>query len=230
MSQQILAKRLSYLFSDSHLLTQALTHRSFSGQNNERLEFLGDGVLNFIIAHQLYLRFPKLDEGDLSRLRAQMVKEATLCEIALSLNIGDALKMGEGELKSAGWRRPSILADALEAIVGAVYLDGGFEAAEIFVRNLYHEKLNTIDPKIIDKDPKSLLQEFLQGKKIAVPEYAVVQTSGEAHAQVFVVECFIQKLDIRTVGEGTSRRIAEQQAAQLAMQQVEQLNIRKPKK
>ena len=229
MSLQILAKRLGYPFSDSHLLTQALTHRSFSGQNNERLEFLGDGVLNFIIAHQLYLRFPKLDEGDLSRLRAQLVKEATLCEIALSLNIGDALKMGEGELKSAGWRRPSILADALEAIVGAVYLDGGFEAAEIFVRNLYHEKLNIIDPKIIDKDPKSLLQEFLQGKKIAVPEYAVVQTSGEAHAQVFVVECFIQKLDIRTVGEGTSRRIAEQQAAQLAMQQVEQLNIRKPK-
>ncbi len=229
MSQQILAKRLGYPFSDSHLLAQALTHRSFSGQNNERLEFLGDGVLNFIIAHQLYLRFPKLDEGDLSRLRAQLVKEATLCEIALSLNIGDALKMGEGELKSAGWRRPSILADALEAIVGAIYLDGGFEAAEFFVRNLYHEKLNTIDPKIIDKDPKSLLQEFLQGKKIAVPEYAVVQTSGEAHAQVFVVECFIQKLDIRTVGEGTSRRIAEQQAAQLAMQQVEQLNIRKPK-
>lgn len=230
MSQQILFKRLGYVFSDSHLLTQALTHRSFSGQNNERLEFLGDGVLNFIIAHQLYLRFPKLDEGDLSRLRAQLVKEASLCEIALSLNIGDALRMGEGELKSAGWRRPSILADALEAIVGAVYLDGGFEAAEAFVRNLYHEKLITIDPKIIDKDPKSLLQEFLQGKKISVPEYAVVQTSGEAHAQVFVVECFIQKLDIRTVGEGTSRRIAEQQAAQLAMQQVEQLNIRKPKK
>ncbi|HOY71340.1 MAG TPA: ribonuclease III [Methylotenera sp.] len=230
MSQQILFKRLGYVFSDSHLLTQALTHRSFSGQNNERLEFLGDGVLNFIIAHQLYLRFPKLDEGDLSRLRAQLVKEASLCEIALSLNIGDALKMGEGELKSSGWRRPSILADALEAIVGAVYLDGGFDAAEAFVRNLYHEKLITIDPKIIDKDPKSLLQEFLQGKKIAVPEYAIVQTSGEAHAQVFVVECFIQKLDIRTVGEGTSRRIAEQQAAQLAMQQVEQLNIRKPKK
>ena len=230
MSQQILAKRLSYIFVDSLLLTQALTHRSYSANNNERLEFLGDGVLNFIIAHQLYLRFPKLDEGDLSRLRAQLVKEATLCEIALSLNIGDALKMGEGELKSAGWRRPSILADALEAIVGAVYLDGGFVAVEAFVRNLYHEKLNTIDPKMIDKDPKSLLQEFLQGKKIAVPEYAVVQTSGEAHAQVFVVECFIQKLDIRTVGEGTSRRLAEQQAAQLAMQQVEQLNIRKPKK
>jgi ribonuclease-3 len=230
MSQQILAKRLSYTFVDGNLLTQALTHRSFSGQNNERFEYLGDGALNFIIAHQLFLRFPKLDEGDLSRLRAQMVKEATLSDIAQKLNIGDALKMGEGELKSAGWRRPSILADALEAIIGAAYLDGGFAAAEALVLSLYQEKLATIDPKMIDKDPKSLLQEFLQGKKIAVPEYAVVQTSGEAHAQTFVVECFVQKFDIRTVGEGTSRRLAEQQAAQLAMQAVEQLNIRKPKK
>lgn len=230
MSQQILAKRLSYTFADNHLLTQALTHRSFGAQNNERLEFLGDGVLNFIVAHQLFLRFPKLDEGDLSRLRAQMVKEATLCDIAQKLNVGDALKMGEGELKSAGWRRPSILADALEAIIGAAYLDGGFAAAEALVLDLYQEKLATIDPKLIDKDPKSLLQEFLQGKKLAVPEYAVVQTSGEAHAQVFVVECFIQKFDIRTVGEGTSRRLAEQQAAQLAMQSIEQLNIKKPKK
>ncbi len=230
MSQQILAKQLTHKYIDENLLTQALTHRSYSGQNNERLEFLGDGVLNFIIAHQLFLRFPKIDEGDLSRLRAQMVKESTLSEIAFSLNIGDALKMGEGELKSAGWRRPSILADALEAIIGAAYLDGGFEAAEALVLNLYSEKLDTIDPKVIDKDPKSLLQEFLQGKKMAVPEYSVVQTSGEAHAQLFVVECFIQKFDIRTVGEGTSRRIAEQQAAQLAMHDVEQLNIRKSKK
>lgn len=230
MTLQLLAKRLKHQFEDENLLSQALTHRSYSGKNNERLEFLGDGALNFIIANQLYQRFPTLDEGDLSRLRAQLVKEATLCEIALSLGLGDALKLGEGELKSAGWRRPSILADALEAIIGATYLDGGFVAAEALVLDLYAEKLSTIDPKVIDKDPKSLLQEFLQSKKIAVPEYAVVQTSGEAHAQIFVVECFIQKLDIRTVGEGTSRRIAEQKAAQLAMQQVEQLSIRKPKK
>ncbi len=140
-------------------------------------------------------------------------------------NIGDALKLGEGELKSAGWRRPSILADALEAIIGAVYLDGGFPAAEALVTQLYAEKLNTIDPKVIDKDPKSLLQELLQGKKIAVPEYAVVHTGGEAHAQVFIVECFIQKLDIRTVGEGSSRRIAEQQAAQLALLALEKIRI-----
>ena len=230
MSQLHLAKRLTHQFENGNLLNQALTHRSYGAQNNERLEYLGDGALNFIIANQLYQRFPTLDEGDLSRLRAQLVKEATISEIALSLGLGDALKLGEGELKSAGWRRPSILADALEAIIGAAYLDGGFLAAEALVLNLYADKLNTIDPKVIDKDPKSLLQEFLQSKKVAVPEYAVVQTSGEAHAQVFIVECFIQKLDIRTVGEGTSRRIAEQQAAQLALIALEKIHIGKFKK
>jgi len=227
MTQQDLIKRLPYKFADQSLLTQALTHRSFSSQNNERLEYLGDGALNFIIANQLYQRFSILAEGDLSRLRAQLVKEATISEIAVTLHIGDALKLGEGELKSAGWRRPSILADALEAIIGAVYLDGGFAAAESLVLELYAEKLNTIDPKIIDKDPKSLLQELLQGRKVAVPEYAVVSTDGEAHAQIFIVECFIQKLDIRTVGEGTSRRIAEQQAAQLALLALEKIRFGK---
>jgi len=227
MSVQELAKRLPYTFVKHSLLAQALTHRSFSAQNNERLEYLGDGALNFIIANQLYQRFPGLDEGDLSRLRAQLVKEASISELALSLNVGDALKLGEGELKSAGWRRPSILADALEAIIGAVYLDGGFAAAEGLVLHLYQDKLNTIDPKVIDKDAKSLLQERLQGRKVAVPEYAVVHTGGEAHAQVFIVECFIQKLDIRTVGEGTSRRIAEQQAAQLALLALDKLGFGK---
>lgn len=225
MTQQDLTKRLTYKFVETNLLTQALTHRSYSAQNNERLEYLGDGALNFIIANQLYQRFPALDEGDLSRLRAQLVKEATISEIALSLDLGDALKLGEGELKSAGWRRPSILADALEAIIGAVYLDGGFAAAEALVLHLYADKLNTIDPKVIDKDPKSLLQELLQGKKVAVPEYAVVHTGGEAHAQVFIVECFIQKMDIRTVGEGRSRRIAEQKAAQLALLELEKIRF-----
>jgi ribonuclease-3 len=228
MTQQDLTRRLPYKFVDQNLLAQALTHRSYAAQNNERLEYLGDGALNFIIANQLYQRFPALAEGDLSRLRAQLVKEATISEIALSLNIGDALKLGEGELKSAGWRRPSILADALEAIIGAVYLDGGFAAAEALVLQLYAEKLNTIDPKVIDKDPKSLLQELLQGRKVAVPEYAVIHTGGEAHAQVFIVECYIQKLDIRTVGEGTSRRIAEQQAAQLALLALEKIRFGKP--
>lgn len=220
MSLESLVKHIDYPFSNPALLTQALTHRSFSGINNERLEFLGDGALNFIIAHQLYQRFSKLAEGDLSRLRAALVKESTLSEIAFSLNIGDALKLGEGELKSAGWRRPSILADALEAIVGAVYVDGGYHAAEALVLKLFEEKLAIIDPKIIDKDAKSQLQEYLQGKKIELPDYKVVSIEGEAHAQTFKMECVIEKLHITTVGEGASRRVAEQQAAQLALEAI----------
>jgi ribonuclease III len=213
-------KGLGYQFNNPALFAQALTHRSFSGNNNERLEFLGDSVLNFIIAHQLFLRFPKLPEGDLSRLRAQLVKESSLAEIAFSLNLGDQLKLGEGELKSAGWRRPSILADALEAIIGAVYSDGGFVNAEALVLKLYAEKLDNIDPKSIDKDAKSQLQEYLQGKKIDLPDYNVLAIEGEAHAQTFKLECVIAKLNITSVGEGSSRRIAEQQAAQLALEMI----------
>jgi ribonuclease III len=219
-----LTKGIGYDFKKAALLTQALTHRSFSGSNNERLEFLGDGALNFVIANQLYQRFPKLSEGDLSRLRAALVKESTLSEIALGLNIGDALKLGEGELKSAGWRRPSILADALEAIIGAVYMDGGFSAVEALVLKLYEEKLADIDPKIIDKDAKSQLQEYLQGKKIDLPDYNVVSIEGEAHAQTFKMECVIAKLNINTIGEGSSRRVAEQQAAQLALENIKSKN------
>jgi ribonuclease-3 len=212
--------QLGYQFKNHALLAQALTHRSFAANNNERLEFLGDSALNFIIANQLYQRFPKLPEGDLSRLRAQLVKESALSEIALTLNLGDALKLGEGELKSAGWRRPSILADALEAIIGAVYIDGGFLGAETLVFKLYAQKLADIDPKAIDKDAKSQLQEHLQSKKIELPDYNVVLIEGEAHAQTFKVECVIKKLNILTIGEGTSRRIAEQQAAQLALEKI----------
>jgi ribonuclease-3 len=213
---------IGHTFKDQGLLQLALTHRSFSASNNERLEFLGDVVLNFIVAHQLYHRFPKLPEGDLSRLRAQLVKESSLSEIAMELHVGEALRLGEGELKSAGRRRPSILADAVEALVGAVYLDGGFVAAEAVVLKLYLNKFNTIDPKVIDKDAKSQLQEYLQSKKIDLPDYNVVLIEGEAHAQSFKVECHIQKLNLLTVGEGTSRRSAEQQAAQLAMEKIKQ--------
>jgi ribonuclease-3 len=225
LAKDNIIKHIGYPFKTPALLSQALTHRSFSGNNNERLEFLGDGALNFIIANQLYQRFPKLSEGDLSRLRAQLVKESSLAEIALSLNVGESLKLGEGELKSAGWRRPSILADAVEAIIGAVYLDGGFQAAEMFVLVLYQDKLATIDPKIIDKDAKSTLQEYLQGKKIELPDYNVVSIDGEAHAQTFKIECVIKKLNISTIGEGTSRRVAEQQAAQLALEKIKEENI-----
>ncbi|SDK61172.1 RNAse III [Methylophilus rhizosphaerae] len=217
----VLQTRIGYSFTRPELLQQALTHRSFSGTNNERLEFLGDSVLNFIIAHQLFNLFPDLPEGDLSRLRAKLVKEASLAEISTSLHLGDALKLGEGELKSAGWRRPSILADALEAIVGAVYLDGGFGAAEKVVALLYRETLTSIDPKVIDKDAKSQLQEYLQSKKMDLPEYQVVTIEGEAHAQTFTVQCLIKKLKLSTTGVGTSRRVAEQQAAQLAMEKIQ---------
>ena len=214
--------QIGYIFHDPSLLQLALTHRSYAAANNERLEFLGDSVLNLVVAQQLYQRFPTLPEGDLSRLRAQLVKESTLCEIAITLELGNHLRMGEGELKSAGWRRPSILADAVEAIVGAVYLDGGYAASEALVIKFYQNKLETIDPKAIDKDAKSQLQEYLQSKKIALPDYNVVSIDGEAHAQSFKVECHIKKLNLVTLGEGTSRRNAEQQAAQLAMEKIKQ--------
>lgn len=215
-----LERLIDYQFKNQSLLQQALTHRSHGSQNNERLEFLGDGVLNFIIAHQLYQRFSKLNEGDLSRMRAQLVKEPTLGELAVSLNLGDHLRLGEGELKSGGWRRPSVLADALEAIIGAAYLDGGFEAAEQMVIRLFTPLLEKLDPKAIGKDPKSLLQEYLQGRKMELPEYKLVATEGEAHCQTFRVECHIGKLNITTSGEGSSRRAAEQQAAELAYKKV----------
>lgn len=220
MTVDSLQKKLGYQFNQPALLTQALTHRSYANTNNERLEFLGDGVLNFIVAHQLFERFPKLPEGDLSRLRAQLVKEATLFEIAQILNIGDLLHLGEGEMKSAGWRRPSILSDALEAILGATYLEGGFAAAEAVILKLYTEKLDKIDPSSIDKDAKSKLQEYLQSKKIDLADYQVISIEGEAHAQSFKVACKIQELKIETEGEGTSRRNAEQQAAQLALKAI----------
>ena len=215
-----LQRLIGYDFHDQALLTQALTHRSFGSINNERLEFLGDGVLNFIIASQLYLTFPKLDEGDLSRLRAHLVKEPTLGELALKINIGEALRLGEGELKSGGWRRPSVLADALEAIIGAVFLDAGFDAAEAVVIKLFTPLIEKIDPKSIGKDPKSLLQEYLQSKKIDVPSYEVLVIEGEAHCQTFRVECKVAEFNITTQGEGSSRRNAEQEAAKLAYQQI----------
>lgn len=227
MAQPDVLSQFGYHFKSPELLTQAVTHRSFGAVNNERLEFLGDGALNFIIAHQLFLRFPKLPEGDLSRLRAQLVKESTLAEIAVQLNLGDMLKLGEGELKSAGWRRPSILSDALEAIIGAVYTDGGFAAAETLVLKLFDEKLTNIDPKIIDKDPKSQLQEYLQSRKIELPDYQITEIVGEAHAQTFTVACVIAKLNIRTTGDGISRRAAEQQAAQFALEHITKVQVKK---
>jgi ribonuclease-3 len=199
-------------------MIMALTHRSFSAQHNERLEFLGDSVLSFLIAEELYKRFPRIDEGDLSRLRAQLVKESSLSSIATAIGLGDFIRLGEGELKSAGWRRPSILADTFESIIGAIYLDGGIEPTHQFVLRFFENQLNEIDPKLIQKDPKTLLQELLQSKKSDLPIYSVVSIEGEAHSQTFTIECIIKKSNIKTQGIGNSRRIAEQEAASKAYQ------------
>jgi len=215
-----LTEALGHEFACKELLRQALTHRSFGVPHNERLEFLGDGVLNFVIASLLYQRFPEQPEGDLSRLRSHLVKELALSELAASLDLGNYLLLGDGELKSAGRSRPSVLADAVEAIIGATYLDGGFAAAEALVTRLYTPLFETLDPKSVGKDPKTLLQEYLQGRKLGLPEYAVVATVGEAHCQTFRVECRILVLDVCTVGEGSSRRAAEQLAASNAYQEI----------
>ena len=216
--QASLSRIIHYTFQDASLMMMALTHRSFNAQHNERLEFLGDSILSFIVAQELYQRFPKIDEGDLSRLRAQLVKESSLSSIATSMGLGDFIQLGEGELKSAGWRRPSILADTLEAIIGAIYLDAGIEPAHQFVLRFFEKQLNEIDPKLIQKDAKTLLQELLQSQKSDLPIYTVVSIEGEAHSQSFTIECIIKKSNIKTQGIGQSRRIAEQEAASKAYQ------------
>ena len=211
---------MRYEFRNAELLRQALTHRSHSATHNERLEFLGDSVLNCAVAALLFQRFGKLDEGDLSRVRANLVKQQSLYEIAQALNIADGLRLGEGELRSGGFRRPSILADALEAIFGAIFLDGGFDAAQTVIKRLYVPILDHIDPRTLGKDSKTLLQEYLQGHKIALPTYTVVATHGAAHNQQFEVECTVPKLDVKVSGSGASRRAAEQAAAKKALDEV----------
>jgi ribonuclease-3 len=217
MNLDELQQQLGYRFADASLLRQALTHRSFGLPNNERLEFLGDSVLNCVVAAMLYRHFGRIDEGDLSRLRANLVKQQSLYEIAQRLGLSQHLLLGEGELKSGGFRRPSILGDTLEAIVGAVFLDGGFDAAQSVIRALYEPVLKSVDPKTLGKDAKTLLQEYLQGKKLPLPLYAVVATHGAAHNQLFEVECAIPKLKIQVLGSGASRRAAEQAAARRAL-------------
>ena len=202
------------------MLERALTHRSYSPEHNERLEFLGDSILGCVISKYLYASFSGMSEGDMSRLRSNLVREETLAMLARRLDLGDHLKLGEGELKSGGFRRPSILADVLEALIGAVFLDGGFDAAEKTVLNLYLPYLATVDIRTLGKDAKTMLQEYLQAKRIPLPTYTVIATHGEAHEQSFQVECVIPALKISARGEGSSRRIAEQHAAQSAYQQL----------
>ena len=207
---------IGHPFSDPELLRRALTHRSHGPAHNERLEYLGDSVLNCVVALELYQKFPALPEGELSRLRANLVNQQSLAAVAQQFGFGARLRLGEGEVRSGGAKRPSILADAVEAVVGAAFLDGGFTAARNVVQVLLGAALDAIDPAVSGKDPKTLLQEHLQGRKLALPQYSVIATRGEAHEQQFQVECVIPELAIRSVGEGGSRRSAEQEAARQA--------------
>lgn len=213
-----LQDRLGYSFERGELFEQALTHRSFGQPNNERLEFLGDSILNCVIAAALFERHGGLSEGELSRLRASLVSQDGLHKVAQDLGLGERLRLGEGELKSGGFRRPSILADALEAIFAAIYLDGGFAAAKATIDRLYAPLLEAIDPRAALKDPKTALQEFLQARKLPLPRYVTVQVRGEAHAQEFEVMCVVEEFGLQTTGKGPSRRAAEQQSAQGALE------------
>jgi ribonuclease-3 len=220
MDLERLQRKIGYRFTRPELLREAMTHRSFGTPHNERLEFLGDSVVNCVVATELFARFAKLKEGELSRLRAHLVRQDSLHRVAQAIGLGGFLRLGEGELKSGGFARPSILADAVEALVGAIYVDGGFEAARQALRSLLAEPLGEIEPKSFGKDPKTQLQELLQSRHIPLPRYAVVSTRGAAHDQRFEVECLVPELSIRTVGAGSSRRAAEQEAAQRAFEEL----------
>jgi len=208
-----LIERIGYRFAEPALLEDALTHCSAGACNNERLEFLGDGALNFFIAAELYQRKPHFREGELSRLRASLVRGETLADIARRLELGDFLILGSGELKSGGFRRDSILADALEAIIGAIYLDGGFDACRDCVRRLFDQLLDDLPDAQQLKDPKTRLQEYLQGRGLALPDYQLLATSGKAHEQQFRVECRVTELALSAQATASSRRKAEQSAA-----------------
>jgi len=226
--QRKLLEKLEYSFKNPQLLDEALTHRSVSAKNNERLEFLGDGILNFVIAGELFILFPDVNEGDLSRLRANLVNQDALAEIALELQLGDVIKLGSGELKSGGFRRPSILSDAVESILGAVYCDSGFETCRELIIRLYKNKLSRDTDLQSLKDPKTQLQELLQSRGYALPVYKVQRITGKAHAQIFHIDCEIPVLGLCIKGEGKSRRKAEQMAADKAIEKVNHKIITKP--
>lgn len=211
---------LDYEPRDPSLFVAALTHRSASGRNNERLEFLGDAVLNLLVAEMLYQKFPSASEGDLSRLRASLVSAEPLAGLAQQIGLGDELQLGSGELKSGGFRRQSILADAFEAAIGAVYLDRGLEAARLLVHRFCMPLLDTLPTPDELKDPKTRLQEYLQSRGLALPSYSVETVVGEPHAQHFSVRCEVPALSLVAPGEGSSRRRAEQDAAQRVLAQI----------
>ncbi len=215
-----LASLLGHQFADADLLKRAITHRSAGSRHNERLEFLGDSILSLVIAETLYQRFPDVSEGDMSRMRATLVREKTLAELAREFDLGEYLILGPGELKSGGFRRESILADTVEAIIGAIYLDAGMDAIRQLLLNWYAQRLEEIRPGAEQKDPKTRLQEFLQGRRRPLPSYVVVKVKGEAHNQEFTVQCEIEGVTPSVVGVGSSRRKAEQAAAEKALEQL----------
>nr|WP_252736769.1 MULTISPECIES: ribonuclease III [unclassified Psychrosphaera] len=212
-----LCKKLGYQFNDESLLVQALTHRSFKGSHNERLEFIGDSLLGMFVAEKLYFSFPKATEGELTRMRSQVVKGQTLAIVGKDLELSEWLRLGPGEMKSGGCRRESILEDAIEAIIGAVYLDSGLEECKTFVLNLVDKQLKNVDPNSALKDPKTQLQEWLQSRKRALPIYEVEEVLGQAHNQKFKVSCTLDNGEV-VLSSGTSRRKAEQGAARLALE------------
>jgi len=220
-----LQQRLHYRFADPDLLVLATTHRSFSADHNERLEFLGDSVLGLCVAHLLYQRLANLPEGDLSRVRANLVRQEALHPLAVALGLPESIRLGEGELRSGGQKRPSILADALEAVIGAVYLDGGFDAAQELVNRLYQNVAINPAMQAIGKDPKTELQEWLQARKYKLPNYVVVGTQGAAHRQTFDVECEVPELGLSERGIGSSRRSGEQAAAAAMLQTLKTRNL-----
>jgi len=215
-----LEDRLGHRFARAALLEQALTHRSYGTPNNERFEFLGDGVLDCVIAQALFERYPALNEGELSQLRASLVRKETLAAVALELGLGEHLRLGEGESAAGGAQRPSILADTLEAVLGAVFLDAGYEGARAAILRAFAVRFQALDPSASAKDPKTRLQELLQGRGQGLPNYRLVATQGAAHQQVFEVECSVERLGVRATGRGEARRAAEQQAAAALLQQL----------
>jgi len=217
---ETLCNELNYQFIDKSLLEKALTHRSIGAENNERLEFLGDSILGFVIASELFKYFPKAKEGELSRYRASLVKGDTLAILASELDLGRYLRLGPGELKSGGFRRDSILANAFEAIIGALYLDGGLHVAEKFILETYTKRIEAISERSSYKDPKTRLQEYLQARRLPLPEYSVVEVAGKSHEQLFKVACKISLLVDLVEGDGSNRRKAEQDAAEKVLQHI----------
>lgn len=218
-----LQRRLGYRFERAELLGTALTHRSFGAEHNERLEFLGDAMLNLGVSRLLFDRFGSSDEGELTRVRAHLVREDSLHRVALALRLPEVLRLSDGEARGGGAQRPSILADAMEAIIGAVYLDGGYEAAHALVGQLFGEIIASTGVDNWRKDAKTELQEWLQGRKLPVPLYRIIATRGQAHAQIFEVECCVPSAEVTETGEGRSRRAAEQEAARRVIERLQAL-------